>query len=190
MKLVRNLGAILLVLSSAVATANTREPGHSAFGDVLLSPFTPLCQLSYRSDSYGRGLEAGFKDQELDLRPDWSDDTCYRLGLQRGRELYAGKGTVGAFECRRQFQEGMSFGFAFNPNSAGTECFSAGYSAGSANLRIGARLGDKGTVGSACVDEYQRGRRDSLAQKVASPYGEARTSFCYQSGYFDAPIAP
>src|SRR5205814_784188 len=52
----------------------------AAFADQLTPPpvifsLEPWCAYSYRSDSYGRGLEAGFIGG--DLRPARADEGCY-----------------------------------------------------------------------------------------------------------------
>jgi hypothetical protein len=178
-------------LFSAVVFAMVAEQGASAADELSsvnlwLNTFGSACQFSYRSDSYGRGLEAGFRG--VDLRPDLVDEGCYQLGVERGHELLEGMGTLGIGECRRQFEAGLDHGFSLVFEIARSECYDAGYSAGSAKLRIGARRGDKRTVGAACVDEYQRGRGDSLAGRVEDPLHDARLSFCYGAGYFDAPM--
>jgi hypothetical protein len=119
------------------------------------------------------------------------DEGCFRLGVDRGNDMK--KGTVGysgAQTCQREFQQGQAVGFAsdFSRLTAGSECFNAGVSAGLARLTSGARLGDKGTVGVACVEEFNRGVSDGRASRVSQPLLEPKESTCYEAGYFDGGL--
>jgi hypothetical protein len=146
--------------------------------------FYSWCQLGYRFDSYGRGLESAFSGKNL--RPRLNDEACFRLGLQKGNEL---KKAVGV-ECDRDFRDGRRLGFGVDTPSAGTECFNAGYAAGEAALHVGAREADEKAVGAVCVGEYRRGEKDARNLSVAEPGLGRRPAECYNTGYFDGQMFP
>lgn len=134
------------------------------------------CLRSYRSDSFGRGLEAAMRGG--DLKPAFADDLCYLLGKKRGAELRAdGAG------CRADFDEGYGRGTRVGAVETGTPCYEAGYRAGLAALTSSAR---EGGGDRDCRGHYDRGyRAGSHRTGQAIPASGRAARVCYLSGYTD-----
>ncbi len=154
-------------------------------GSVYSYPGEPLCSDGYRADSYGRGIEAGFKGID-NLRPRHSreaNEDCYQRGVRKGVSLHY---ETQIFDCEGDFEDGYEEGFKASPLSAGTACYSGGYSAGKAALRVGAREGARELVGDECVDAFQKGYEDSMTGQVATIPLTNPEATCYRAGYYDA----
>ena len=98
--------------------------------------YDPWCSRGYRVDSYGRGIEAGFRS--IDVRPNLADPFCYDLGIQRGKSLMT---QPVIFDCEGDFDDAYQEGLKASSLSAGTACYNSGYLAGLSALRVGAREG-------------------------------------------------
>jgi hypothetical protein len=144
----------------------------------------PFCGDGYRRDSYGRGLEAGYRGGNQ--KPRLADDACYHLGFVRGTEIRSER----PFGCEAEFNEGHKQGFAgeMEVSSSGGPCHNLGYEAGRASLDVAAREGRTDVVGSACVSAYSDGYRAALASMAAVFPSEQREFNCYGIGYADGQI--
>jgi hypothetical protein len=137
------------------------------------------CRKSYHEDSAGRGIEAGFKNQNL--RPAIVDENCYQQGVAEGSLL-----PTSETSCKQDFEAGKANGLQANSTSLGTTCSSKGYIAGVALLHIAAREGQASLVGQICVDEYRRGLSDGNANRVAETGTDNIERECYFTGFYDA----
>jgi len=157
-----------------------------SFSTVLADPLwefsRPVCGDTYHRDSYGRGLEAGFK--VLDLRPRLLlDEGCYRLGFDAGTALRDEKQP----DCDRLFHQGYLQGLQgkFEVRDSAGNCHNAGYEAGGAALDVWAREGEVARVGERCVHEHARGYQDASKQLAATGAFEQPAWTCYMVGYMD-----
>lgn len=136
----------------------------------------PACAQGYHADSTGRGIEAGFKGE--DLRPLINDDYCYQLGVDEG------KSSVGSDpSCASDFTNGLAEGLHASAQ-AGSGCFDKGYLAGVADLHIGAREGNVTLVGQACVDAYAKGTVDKKSDGGGETQATGREADCYWAGFY------
>ncbi len=95
------------------------------------NPLLPLCGLGAAYDSYGQGIEAGFRGKNL--RPTLHEQ-CYRLGVREG----AAVARQGEFGCTKSFDEGYQAGFQGANSYETSDCYLAGVQAGSSALDRGA----------------------------------------------------
>lgn len=156
----------------------------SVNAQVVENPYSSLCQYSYRSDSYGRGIESAFTGQ--DLRSRYHDEACYQLGFEAANTAIDAEGR---FSCKREFDRAYTEGFKNSPYGTGVVCYNLGFSAGSAALGTAAREGNTELAGEDCVKAYQEGRADGKAGRVSNPSTtEGPQMYCYQLGHFEAPL--
>jgi hypothetical protein len=141
-----------------------------------------LCTDGLGFDSYGAGLVIGYKGERE--RPARYIDSCLESGIERGRELAEGKGTVGVSRADEEFERGLANGFYVTNDSYGIEYYTAGYSAGLARLHSETREG-KGTVGVKCLDEYARGFASRASTMAEMPPVNSRDLECYSTGRYD-----
>jgi hypothetical protein len=145
-----------------------------------------LCETGYKADSYGRGLEAGFKALS-NLRPQKNDEVCYQRGVSDGeRTSHADQ----VFNCPGDFDHGYTEGLKTSALSAGTVCWSTVYSAGQAALRVGAREGNEALVGERCLREYAKGLLDGSGNKGYVSIHDEPEATCYGTGYWDGESHP
>jgi hypothetical protein len=149
---------------------------------LLYVPGQPWCALGYRSDSYGLGLASGFYGRGR--VPKLLDEKCFALAVESAIETKRDSGG----DCERAFAAGHAEGLIASHFGVGTACYVIGYQAGAALLNVGAREGDTRLVGTQCVAEYSRGRKDGESLVVAQPKLESRLGACYQVGYFDGTM--
>lgn len=141
-----------------------------------LSKVLPACAQGYHADSAGRGIEAGFKGE--DLRPSINDDYCYQLGVDEGKSIIGSDPS-----CPSDFTNGLAEGLHASA-TAGSACYAKGYIAGLANLHIGARERNATLVGQACVDAYARGATDRNLDSAGDFQETGREADCYWAGFY------
>ena len=176
------LAAVVFALAlSASALAGTIRPD-----DLRLSPpWGSTCGLSVHRDSYGKGVEAGFRG--IQIRPRLVDEQCYLLGLQQGR-LVASSQEI-KFSCTEDFEQGRAQGLAAEIESGSlSDCQNAGFAAGEAALDVGAREGDTALVGTECVEQYQAGSQDAGSSHYADRPFDSKLATCYITGFNDATL--
>ncbi|MBI3555061.1 MAG: hypothetical protein HY074_02205 [Deltaproteobacteria bacterium] len=166
--------SMFLVVSCALVFASAA--GAAYYGPV--SGYQPICGLGISYDSYGRGIEDGFKSTLR--RAKQLDENCYDLGKQFGAKTRAENNW--SF-CVSDFDHGMKDGYALSSQSPDGECYSQGYKAGEAALDIDAR---EGKAAPACQQGYADGVKAWNAGQPASVPGDLIAAHCYQMGYFDA----
>lgn len=147
-----------------------------------------MCSQSYFSDSYGRGIEAGFKGGNL--RPALVDEGCYLLGIEKAQLTLKEARMHSIAFCQKDFNEGYREGLKASLLSSGNICYVDGYSAGLAALDVGAREGNTSRVGQSCVREYQRGFKAGRASAPIEPELDQKLANCYQVGHFDGSYLP
>ncbi len=138
-----------------------------------------FCRKGYHEDSAGRGIEAGFKSQNL--RPNNVDEVCYQEGVQEG-SLLPKEDPL----CQEDFAAGKANGLNVNSTTLGTTCSAKGYIAGVALLHVAAREGNSSLVGENCVSEYQRGIKDGNANSPPETSTDNVAAECYMTGFYDA----
>lgn len=153
-----------------------------AFATVII--VEPMCAEGYRLDSYGRGIEAGFKSI-ADMRPNLVDEGCYQLGVRKGVSLHV---ESQIFDCAGDFQEGYDNGFKVTGSTVGSACHEAGYLAGISTLRVGARERDAYWVGMDCVESYNYGYNDGKASTIKQIEAREPNDTCYKAGYLDGQM--
>ena len=136
------------------------------------------CRLAYHADSSGRGIEAGFKGQ--DLRPTINDESCYQQGVAEGM-LLPKEDSI----CQQDFEAGKENGLQANLLTLGTSCSTKGYIAGQALLHVGAREANSTLVGQNCIDEYKRGVTDGNNNNVPTTSDDHLAAECYMTGFYD-----
>lgn len=146
------------------------------FSFPVLARVLPACAQGYHADSAGRGIEAGFKNE--DLRPLINDDYCYQLGVDEGKSIVSSDPS-----CSSDFTNGLAEGLHASAQ-AGSACFDKGYLAGLANLHIGAREGNATLVGQACVDAYAKGSVDKKSEGGGETSATGREADCYWAGFY------
>ena len=146
------------------------------FSFSALARVLPACAQGYHADSAGRGIEAGFKGE--DLRPSINDDYCYQLGIDEGKSIIGSDSF-----CLSDFTNGLAEGLHASAQ-AGSSCFGKGYLAGLADLHIGAREGNATLVGQACVEEYVKGTADKKSAAGGDPQATGREADCYWAGFY------
>jgi hypothetical protein len=152
--------------------------------------YGPACGTGWRSDSFGRGI----RDQMLSRRDgaqfELSDLKCYELGKQYAESVVR-TASQGKSSCEQAFGAGFKQGIIASSRNVGTACYSLGYSAGMAELRIAARSGNVQVTGKDCREMYCKGASDRVPNSSAwMPSGlDLREQSCYQQGYFEASIS-
>jgi hypothetical protein len=159
---------LLFALVSSIAFADGYPRG----------PYFPVCGFGVSYDSYGRGVEDGFKETRLRARA--LDEVCYGYGVEAGRRTRAADRW--SF-CTSAFDHGRADGYALSSQSPDGECYSQGYKAGEAALDIDAR---EGVAAAECQNSYNRGFYDAKAGQVQSPPSGNVAAHCYQVGAWDA----
>ena len=144
----------------------------------LVPGYQPICGLGIAYDSYGRGIEDGFKGTTRRAR--LLDETCYGFGKQFGQKTRAEN--TWSF-CTTDFEHGMKDGYALSSQSPDGDCYSQGYKAGEAALDIDAR---EGRAAESCQKAYALGVKDWNAGQAPIVPGDVVPAHCYQMGYFDA----
>jgi hypothetical protein len=154
---------------------------------ILISTFMipALCAQGIRSDSYGQGIESGYRGTLH--RPEQVDEICFSSGLRRAATTLA-EAEIGERACRAAFASGFDAGFTANGESIGDPCRNDGYMAGVASLDVGAREGNLTVVGAECVQEYGRGFEEGRAGRVAEPKLDQRLAACYRVGFYDSGV--
>lgn len=157
----------------------------STEGGEYQPPLYPLCTFSYRFDSFGRGIEAGFFAE--DLKPELLDTVCYKLGVERGKKLTVTY-ELNRAQCEGDFNSGRKEGLKWSSYASGNECYIAGYNAGLAALNVGAREANVELVGLKCVAAYKRGKQDSEKNLAVEASTNSVETNCYMTGYNDGQI--
>ncbi|MGK5089607.1 hypothetical protein WDW86_18805 [Bdellovibrionota bacterium FG-2] len=98
------------------------------------NPFFSRCGIGAAYDSYGQGIEAGFRGKSL--RPT-RDELCYRLGVHEGAALARDEGQ----ECSKYFDEGFHDAFQDLVGAEVSNCYLAGLQAGASALNRGEHEG-------------------------------------------------
>ncbi|MGZ3708849.1 MAG: hypothetical protein ACXWPM_08720, partial [Bdellovibrionota bacterium] len=103
-----------------------------AMADEVRGPIVSVCEGGFRQDSYGRGLNGGFIND--DLRPHkLLDEACYELGEAQGRDVKARLSQAPAtYDCENDFLSGRSKAIRGEFPQTGGECFVTGFQAGQA----------------------------------------------------------
>ncbi len=153
-----------------------------AQGQIRTLPMTGVsatldCERSYRADSYGRGLEAGFTATQL--VPGFQDALCYALGVKVGRQTRTAS-------CSSDFNEGLGRGRTLHAVEMGSPCYIAGYQAGRAALRVGAREQNPRLSTPECVVVYRAAYEAGYRRTGnAVPTTDRILAECYREGYSD-----
>lgn len=159
-----------------------------SLGAMAASPSPDLfpCSVSYRKDSFGKGIESAFRITAVNSNPLFVDGACFALGKQWGLLMRSQSSDYSS--CLRDFAEGFQKGFSFEVKISSTGCWQAGYDAGLANLHDSAREADSHRVGSSCVQYYQEGLQSGCTLRVPIIPSERLLSECYVTGWSDGDM--
>lgn len=162
--------SLTLVVSAASAFAGM-------FFDYTRWPAYPVCGYGVSYDSFGRGIEDGFKSTSLRARQ--LDETCYNWGVLEGKKTR--EANTWSF-CTTAFDRGRADGYRIDSNDPADTCYAQGYKAGEAALDIDAR---EGNAPSECQTEYNRGRQEARDGVSPSEPGDSVPNHCYDLGRYD-----
>jgi len=196
MKKTRLFLAVLIASSFVFSNAKSMTFDHQAeFGagsENYVSTYWDgyPCGRGIRSDSYGRGIEAGFRGQFL--LPIEHDMQCYKFGLEKGKKL----DNNDKF-CKNDFEDGYIEGWLSSPDSAGYECYVAAYSAGSSARAVALRENWPYFLGLVkltskqyedCKEAYADGKEAYNKNEPPTTSLDNLENSCYMRGYYDAGV--
>jgi hypothetical protein len=155
----------------------------NVLAQTVSNPYTSLCQYSFHSDSYGRGIESAFTEE--DLRSAYHDESCYQLGVSAAEEAIRNEGRA---RCKQRFLEARPEGLKVSGSSDSVVCAKLGYAAGIAALGTGAREARQDIAPVDCIAAYTKGRADGRSGRNQLPSRSRAEAYCYQLGLFEAPL--
>lgn len=175
--------ALVASLSFSTVKAEGPLPSHQYLRNVFGYSW---CQLSYRFETYSIAAYKTFTGNGS--RPVVFDTPCWDLGKKEGQKLKE-KYTLSAF-CSSAIAEGKERGLNGDLLSVDSpsDCYYLGKNYGLSILSSKAREGKSSVVGSECVREYQKGKADKKANRVATPPSGMKLNYCYDTGYFDGEL--
>ena len=156
----------------------------STFANPLLFPFN--CSLYHRYDNFYLSA-ASTVDPKLELpSPQYSDEFCWEMGKRHANESLAqAEEDWRLDDCLDAFEHGFNEGMEGSQDNMQhpTYCYNIGLHSGFSALSNFAREGREDVVGKKCLDSFDRGRDDGMANRPQSPGWDNKLAVCYRAGY-------